>query len=285
MNWNDHLFQPNLVAESSGTTLGPEWSGVRFVVTKAGPVHSERPYGLNLGVHVGDDAEQVQTRRQALSSLMGAPIVWLNQVHGTEVFHADEVLPNASVITADASVTTSPDVALAIMTADCLPALFVARNANGSAVGVGAAHAGWRGLYAGVLERTVHELACRTGTTPESISAFLGPCIGPKSFEVGQEVFDAFVEAHPAQAACFEERKGLSNGQPDYTAVTEKKYLGDLPALARMALQRCGVHRIHQSELDTFTNLDFFSHRRGQQQGLPAGRFASLIRLLPWLGA
>lgn len=281
MNWSDYLFEPELGADVSGAEFGLNWSGVRVAVTMAGPVDSTHPHGLNLGMHVEDSAEQVQKRREALSKWMGAPIVWLNQVHGTEVFHADETPLSVPAATVDACVTRNPHVALAIMTADCLPALFVARNTSGEAVAVGAAHAGWRGLHAGVLERTVRELMGKAGTTPASISAYLGPCIGPKSFEVGQEVFDAFVESHPDHAACFVEIQGQTNVQPGRAGVIQKKYLGDLPALAKMALQRCGVDQVHQSELDTFTNLDFFSHRRSQQQGVPAGRFASLIRLLP----
>ncbi len=272
MNWNDHLFQP---------VLGAEWNAVRFAVSMAGPISAENPFGLNVGLHVGDSAEQVYARREALSQWIGAPIVWLNQVHETEVLHVNEFLTGTPPVTADASVTTNHEVALAIMTADCLPVLFVARNERGVPVGVAAAHAGWRGLHAGVLERTVHELLAKTSTKPESVSSWLGPCIGPLSFEVGPEVFDAFVESHPEQASCFVQGHSKYDNRLRSSPVSQEKYFGDLRALARMALQRCGVSKVQQSEQDTFTDLNWFSHRRGQQQGAPAGRFATLIRLLP----
>lgn len=270
MNWSDCLFQPE---------LGPHWNGVRLAVSVAGPQSPERPYGLNLGLHVGDHADEVHARRQALSTWMGAPIVWLNQVHGTEVFCANQPVPmDVTPAQADACTALNSEVALAIMTADCLPAVFVARNRHGQAVGVAAAHAGWRGLQAGVLEKTVRELIGLTQTDVNLVSGWLGPCIGPSSFEVGQEVFDAFVQSHPENADFFVPVTGQNTVE---SPAVPSKYLANLRALADSALRRCGLSDIQQSDVDTFTDSRWFSHRRAQKQGVPAGRFATLIRLLP----
>ena len=160
-------------------------------------------------------------------------------------------------------------IACAIMTADCLPVLFAAFDVSGKAVGVAAAHAGWRGLHAGVLQASANALAKACAVPTSQVKAWMGPAIGPESFEVGQEVFDAFVQQNALNAACF------TSGQ------TCGKYLADIYALARIALSGLGVVNVEGGGLDTLTDLRWFSHRRGQQQGVPSGRFATLIRLLP----
>lgn len=256
------------------STIGPQWAGVRVLVTETGldPVTSKKnPYGFNLGMHVGDEPASVQTRRIALEAEMGAPIVWLNQVHGCNV-HLAKAGPASIPPNADASVATESDVALAIMTADCLPVVFAAFNDQGSALGVAAAHAGWRGLHSGVLQATALALSGACHVPIAHVKAWMGPAIGPNSFEVGQEVFDAFGEQSLFNNSCFQ--PGAVSG----------KFLADIYGLARLALTSVGLRNIEGGGLDTLTDLGWFSHRRGQQQGVPAGRFATLVRLLPAQG-
>ncbi len=235
--------------------LIPGWSApanVRaLVTTRAGGV-SQAPYGsLNLGGHVGDLAEAVAENRGRLRRLLPAEPVWLEQVHGVAVADADSAsgLPRA-----DASVARRPGVVCAVMTADCLPVLFC--DDEGEVVA--AAHAGWRGLVAGVLEATV----ARMGVAPSNVLAWLGPAIGPAAFEVGGEVRAAFLDSDPAAADAF-----VSSAEPG-------KWLADLYALARLRLVRAGVSRIYGGGECTYSDsLRFYSYRR---EGA-TGRFASLV--------
>lgn len=256
--------------------LGPDWEGVKVLVTETGfdnPQGDANPYGFNLGTHVGDSLTHVQARRSLVEKEMGAPVVWLNQVHGCEVFEArlasDAMSSGTTPPVADASVSVSCNLALAIMTADCLPVVFVAFSNSGRALGVAAAHAGWRGLHAGVLLASAKALSQACGVPLKQIKAWMGPAIGPHSFEVGAEVFHAFVQQNPKAIECF--KPGDKSG----------KYLADLYALARLALCELGNSNIEGGGWDTVTDPRWFSHRRGQQQGVQSGRFATLIRLLP----
>ncbi|TXH03895.1 MAG: peptidoglycan editing factor PgeF [Nevskiaceae bacterium] len=239
--------------------LRPDWPApprVRAcVTTRAGGV-SAGPYAtLNLGVHVGDDPAVVVANRARLRAALSLDTepVWLRQVHGVAVAR----LPAPpDTLEADAAVASDAGVVCAILTADCLPVLFCADD--GSAVG--AAHAGWRGLLAGVLEQTLRALP-----VPSSrVLAWLGPAIGPRAFEVGREVRDAFVGADPAAAAAFA------------SSDVHGKYLADLYALARLRLRAAGVTRIHGGGECTHGDRErFFSYRR---DGV-CGRMATLIWL------
>ncbi|WP_275271291.1 peptidoglycan editing factor PgeF [Limnobacter sp. P1] len=260
--------------------LGPDWDGVKVLVTETGFDALKRdadPYGFNLGTHVGDSLTHVQARRSLVEKEMGAPVVWLNQVHGCEVFEArlasDAMSSGTTPPVADASISVSCNLALAIMTADCLPVVFVAFSNSGKALGVAAAHAGWRGLHAGVLLASAKALSQACEVPLMQIKAWMGPAIGPHSFEVGAEVFNAFVQQNPNTIECF--KPGDKSG----------KYLADLYALARHALRELGNSNIEGGGWDTVTDPRWFSHRRGQQQGVQSGRFATLIRLLPEHGA
>lgn len=260
--------------------LGPDWEGVRVLVTETGfdnPQPDASPYGFNLGTHVGDSLAHVQVRRRSVEREMGAPVLWLNQVHGCEVFEAklasDAISSGMTPPVADASVSVNCDLTLAIMTADCLPVVFVAFSSSGKALGVAAAHAGWRGLHAGVLLASAKALSQACEVPLMQIKAWMGPAIGPHSFEVGAEVFHAFVQQNPNTIECF--KPGDKSG----------KYLADLYALARLALRELGNSNIEGGGWDTVTDPRWFSHRRGQQQGAQSGRFATLIRLLPEHGA
>lgn len=211
---------------------------------------------LNLGARVGDDPVAVAANRQRLVSAAGLPAepVWLKQVHGTSVVRADA--PNAREAEADAAVTDQSGVVCAVLTADCLP-VFLARM-DGSAVAV--AHAGWRGLAAGVIESTIAAL----GPAQGPLTAWLGPAIGPDAFEVGPEVHEAFVTGHLEDTSAFRAGHG-------------DRYLADLYALARARLTRAGVTTVSGGDRCTYTEeTAFFSHRR---DGL-SGRMASLI----WMG-
>ena len=220
---------------------------------------SEAPFdSFNLGTRCGDVAEAVARNREELIDVGGLPSdpVWLRQVHGTAVYRAgadegsDDSEPEA-----DAAVTSAPGTVLAILTADCLPVLLCADDGSE----VGAAHAGWRGLAAGVLEATVAGLR----TPPERLLAWLGPAAGPASDAIGVEVYDAFV------AQDWSAGRAFTSTRPHHWQV-------DLYALARRRLERAGFDagNIHGSGLDTINDpRRFYSHRRDQR----TGRMASLV--------
>ncbi len=237
--------------------LRPDWPapvGVQAcVTTRAGGV-SQGPFAsFNLGTHVEDEPAAVAENRRRLGEALGCRPAWLEQVHGTDVVEAD---PDR-VLRADAAWSDTPGIAVTMMTADCLPALFC--RCDGSRVA--AAHAGWRGLAGGVLEAAAASLA----VAPEEVLVWLGPAIGPASFEVGAEVRAAFVAQHAAAEQCFVARGG-------------DKYLGDLYALARLRLAAQGITAVYGGGFDTFADHQrFFSYRRAAR----TGRFASLIWIKP----
>jgi YfiH family protein len=232
--------------------LVPDWPappGVRAACSlRAGGV-SPPPYdSLNLGERVGDSEANVAVNRERFMRAIEARPVFLRQVHGKAVARLDA--ESRDGIEADACVTTTRGVACTIMVADCLPILLT--DAKGGTVA--GAHAGWRGLAGGVVEA-----ACAALDDVEGAVAWLGPCIGPRAFEVGPEVKEAF-ESHDAAAA------------RHFRPYREGKWLADLPALARMRLQRCGVSLIHgndgSDEWCTVTDASrFFSHRRDRVSG------------------
>lgn len=237
------------------TLLIPDWpapaSVQACVTTRAGGV-STAPYdSLNLGDHVGDTPEAVATNRSRLTEHFNIQPAWLSQVHGVVVAQADP----AHTAEADASWTATPGIACTVMTADCLPALFC----NRAGTRVAAAHAGWRGLANGVLEATVEGLA----VAPEDILVWLGPAIGPRNFEVGAEVREAFVGWHRQAAEAF-----VPGAMPG-------KYLADIYQLARVRLAAVGVTAVYGGGLCTFDDTRFFSYRRAN----PTGRLASLVWL------
>lgn len=247
----------------SDAWLLPDWpapSRVRAAVsTRQGPGVSEGLYGrLNLGARAGDAAAAVDSNRRAVQRALGLPRAphWLQQVHGIEVADIDGELPEGEP-RADASVTCRTGEPLAILTADCLPVLFCTHDGGG----VAAAHAGWRGLAGGVLEAALVSLPA----PPEQVMAWLGPCIGAPSYEVGEEVREAFIGIDPGAAACF-------------TATRPGHWLCDLAGLARRRLRAAGIGSIHGGGFDTRIDDRFYSYRR---DGAHSGRFASLVWLAP----
>ena len=232
---------------------------IKAMITNRHGGFSQPPFdSLNLGLHVGDDPLLVKKNRDALKALLPNEALWLNQVHGKQVIDADLEGTNIDAPNADASVTTTPGRVLAIMTADCLPVLLASRDGKV----VGAAHAGWRGLAAGVIEQTVALMRAKqnkqtqTDAEPQSeILAYLGPAIGPHAFEVGSEVREIFMAQNSASAACFEQ-------------LQEKgKYLADIYALARLRLNALGIEQIEGGRECTLQDPDYFSYRREQQTG------------------
>ncbi len=220
---------------------------------------------LNLGAHVGDDPAAVLENRRRLAAALHLPAspIWLEQVHGTAVWRADgpACAANALPPRADACVVQRPGVVAAIMVADCLPVLFCDRV--GSVVA--AAHAGWRGLLAGVLENTVSAL----GVQPGVLMAWLGPAIGPAWFEVGPEVRDAFRSA----------AAGGRSVDVHFRRGDEDRWLCDLAGLARQRLHALGVDAVTGGEHCTAADpARFFSHRRDAAK---TGRMAALIWMEP----
>ncbi len=238
----------------------PNWSvpaQVRAVCTTRHGGVSVAPFdSLNLGDHVGDDPAAVARNRLIVGDVLQLPTepLWLQQVHGVEVCAMDV---GACYPQADASFALRNNQVCVVMTADCLPVLFCDK----AGTRVAAAHAGWRGLEAGVLEQTVQKLGCAA----HDIIAWLGPAIGAQAFEVGAEVRAAFMQHDPAAAAAF---------QPSVTG----KWLADIYLLARQRLNAVGVQAIFGGEYCTYSDAQqFFSYRRDGQ----TGRMASLI----WLEA
>ena len=217
---------------------------------------------LNLGVAVGDDPAAVAANRERLARAFGAQPVWLRQVHGTRVIRLSAARLKPDSGPADAAWTSERGLACTVQVADCLPVLLSTRDGRA----VAAAHAGWRGLAAGVLEATLRALHQGAGVSPGELVAWLGPCIGPRQFEVGQDVLRAFADAPGgAEAACF-----VARPRADGAA----RWLADLAQLARLRLWAAGVTEISQAEGCTVEDRSrFFSFRR---DGV-TGRMAAAI--------
>lgn len=236
--------------------LIPDWpapANIRARVTTRVGGSSEGPWrSLNLASHVGDDPAHVALNRAWLRAQLPAEPVWLEQIHGTDCVVAEQV---AGLASADASVSFGVGTVCAVLTADCLPVLFC--SADGGCVG--AAHAGWRGLLAGVLENAVRAMQVE----PARILAWLGPAIGPERFEVGGEVRAAFVARDAEADAAFRPHP-----------LHADKWLADLYALARLRLSQAGVAAIYGGSLCTVSDAErFYSYRRDGA----TGRMASLI--------
>jgi polyphenol oxidase len=221
-----------------------------LMTTRVGGVSAAPFDSLNLGRSAGDERAAVDENRRRFEAALGVPTRYLSQVHGARVARLTHA--NTASQEADAAITTEPGLACTMMVADCLPVLFAAPGASG----VGAAHAGWRGLAGGVLEATVSALCDAAGCEPRELSAWLGPCIGPKRFEVGADVLAAF---GPAAAARFTAQPGADDSP---------RWLADLPALARDRLHATGVAQVSGGSWCTFEDTSrFFSFRRDRVTG------------------
>ena len=244
----------------------PQWQAPTSIralsTTRIGGV-SQAPYeSFNLGDHVGDELNHVQKNRKSLRAQLPSEPIWLKQVHGIAVSTPlGRSISLDAGIEADAIVSNVPGEVLAILTADCLPVLFAAKD--GSVIG--AAHAGWRGLCSGVLENTVKEMLILSNHLAASdLYAWLGPAIGPDAFEVGDDVYQAFANS------------AIELASEDFVPIIGKpgKYLANLYALASARLCAVGVVQIDGGQMCTFhDSQQFFSYRR---DGV-TGRSASLI--------
>jgi YfiH family protein len=232
---------------------------------------------MNVGLHVGDDARAVEYNRATLRAALQLPILFLNQVHGVDVLHAQSNHLHhldTSSLSFDAAWTEETNLGLAVQTADCLPVLFASTHPQRRAVGV--AHAGWRGLCQGVLEATVTQMCAAMALPPASLRAWLGPCIGPTAFEVDVAVRDAFVDAapHDAMFFCPLENMVLTENSVQNTA---PKWLADLKGLAARRLRDLGLTQLSIDPGCTFSQPErFFSFRRDGR----TGRMASVIAIV-----
>ena len=204
--------------------------------------------------------------RESLHRFLPNEPAWLTQVHGIAIADLDAVRDGS---VADGAITRTPGTVCAVVTADCLPVLLADRGASV----VGAVHAGWRGLSAGVVEAAVAAMRIE----PSSVLAWLGPAIGPRAFEVGSDVFAAFCDSDPGAAGCFVPYRKSATGTNRET-FAEMKWHADLYALARRRLARIGVSAIFGGGRCTLTEgKSFHSYRR---DGGGNGRMATMI----WLG-
>lgn len=243
----------------TGIGFRPAWPAPAWVralqTERTGGCSTGAYASLNLGGHVGDEPRRVGENRRRLVRAGDLPAepVWLEQVHGTRVVDLDGVWTGP----ADGAVTGRAGVVCAVLTADCLPVLLAARSARR----VGVAHAGWRGLAAGVLSAAV----AAVGVAPADLVAWLGPAIGADVYEVGDEVRARFLANDPAAAA-------------EFTPSPRGRWLANLSGLARRSLAAAGVGAVHGGDLCTYAAEDrFFSHRREA----PCGRMATLVWLEP----
>lgn len=226
----------------------PDWPAPKRVravqTTRVGGV-SVAPYAsFNLGDHVGDAPQAVARNRHLLARLMPSEPVWLRQVHGTAVADADNA---ACLILADACVARQRGSVCVVMTADCLPVLLC----DEAGTVVGAAHAGWKGLAAGVIEATVRAM----DADPRKLMAWLGPAISQRAFEVGAEVRSAFT-SHHAQAT------------EAFLPGADGKWMADIYLLARQRLRALGIPRVYGGEYCTYSDpARFFSYRRDGVSG------------------
>ncbi len=235
--------------------IKPDWplpAHIHAAVTlRSGGVSAGAYASLNPATHVNDDAGHVLANRQIIRDMLKLPAepVWLQQVHGVNVIKADT---SCGLVQADASYTDQAGVVCAVLTADCLPLLFCGDQGKV----IAAAHAGWRGLQAGVIQQTLQSMKC------SHVQVWLGPAIGPEHFEVGADVRDAFLETLSGAHTAFRDTHG-------------GKWLADIYQLARIILSAHGITDIYGGDRCTVADpLSFYSYRR---DGAQTGRMASLI--------
>ncbi|QCU90024.1 peptidoglycan editing factor PgeF [Thiomicrorhabdus sediminis] len=255
--------------EFEKSIIRAQWSAPQNIkalcTTRLAAGHSDKPYDhFNLATHVGDEPGSVQANREILSEQLALPAepVWLDQQHTPNAIQLNRLLEFSCPPIADASWTTESGVVCCVMTADCLPILVT--DVDGSCVA--AIHAGWKGLANGIVSKTLMQLP----VAPSKLLVWIGPAISQQFFEVGEEVYAAFVEKSADNGQCFFKLDGDNNQD-------EIKYMADLPRLAEQELLSLGVgaEAISQSGLCSFGDKRFYSYR---QHGR-TGRMASLIWL------
>lgn len=232
--------------------------------TRKGGASSGIFAGLNCGTGSSDQADIVAINRARVAEALGldvAALVSVHQVHSPDVVTVTAAFDQKP--RADAMVTATPGLALAVLTADCQPVLF----ADARAGVIGAAHAGWKGAQGGVLEATVDAMEA-LGARRGQISAVIGPCISQTAYEVGQEFFENFTDDAP------EARRFFVNGNGD-------RYLFDLPSYGLWRLREAGVGHAEWTRHCTYRDpARFYSYRRTTHAGeADYGRQISVIRL------
>jgi len=286
---------PTVGAEPLTGAWCPDWpapAGVLALMSSRQGGVSAAPFdSLNLrppGLR-GDAVDlplAVAENQRRFAAALGATPVWLDQVHGTRVVRlgAADLAPGAALWQADASISTSPGVACAVLVADCLPVLFCSDDGRA----VGAAHAGWRGLAAGVLDHTVAALCAAAHCAPERLIAWLGPCIGPLAFEVGAEVLTAFgadpsPPGQPADGAALRDASGRTPAAAAQDARFvfspradgSPRWRANLPLLARQRLVALGLRQVAGGQWCTASDASrFFSFRREGRTGRLAAAVA-----------
>ena len=238
MNPLEHCITPDWPAPAHVKTLQTTRQGGASVA----------PYdSFNLGSHVGDNPLVVTRNRMSLNALLPGEPVWLEQVHGTAVADADHA---GCVVRADACIARHQGSVCVVMTADCLPVLLCDKQGTV----IGAAHAGWKGLAAGVIEATVQAM----GVAPQNLMAWLGPAISRDAFEVGEEVRAIFVKNDPRAASAFAPSPLRGEGRGE-----GEKWLADIYALARLRLNALGITQTYGGGYCTYREHEkFFSYRR-----------------------
>ena len=264
-----------LPADLLAGAIRPDWAAPTGIVAlmsgRAGGVSAAPFDSLNLrpaalGGDAMDAPAAVLENQRRFALALGAEPVWLEQVHGADVvrLHAEHLAADAPLPRADASITTEPGLACAVLVADCLPLLLCSRDGRA----VGAVHAGWRGLSLGVIERSVALLCEAAGCAPDQVLAWLGPCIGPAAFEVGADVLLAFGQQPDTADPALFRSSPRAEGSPRWRA--------DLAALARQRLAAQGVVNVSGGQWCTATDASrFFSFRRDGR----TGRLAAAIAL------
>jgi YfiH family protein len=235
----------------------PDWplqdKVMAFTTTRIGGVSADPYNELNAALHVGDDQKNVLNNRLRINQYLAdsVDIKWLKQTHSTIAVDAENI--DADVIEADASFTTSKNIACAVLTADCLPLLF--SDHNGECIG--AVHAGWRGLVDGVIENTIDAMSKHTKPT----YVWLGPAIGPNVFEVGEDVFEAYVNRNTNFESCFKVKK-------------LGKWNLDIYQAAKIVLEAADISNIYGGCYCTYSDENrFFSYRHNSV----TGRMATII--------
>tara|TARA_B100000686_G_scaffold352622_1_gene455277 strand:+ start:2042 stop:2779 length:738 start_codon:yes stop_codon:yes gene_type:complete len=235
--------------------ITPNWPAPANIqalfTTRIGGI-SQGPYeSFNLGAHVGDKISAVNHNRSKLFESLPSEPKWLNQIHGSKPIWVDK---HTNSFKGDAALSKTKNIVCAVLTADCLP-IFLC-DETGTVVGI--AHAGWRGLISGVIEKTIAEMRKECSY----IIAYLGPAIGPNYFEIGEEVRNSFIKQDKISTSAFIPRSGSN----------KRKWLANIFLLAHQRLIKAGVTKIYSHEECTYSNSDkFFSYRRDGNTGRMAG--------------
>lgn len=253
-------FHSNPLFMSDLHLINVNWSAPAhihaFSTTRQGGCSGGAYQGLNLGLHVEDNPAVVLKNRHLLSEALSLPasLCWLRQTHSSTLLKLES--GTADELEADASWTVLKNQPCIVMTADCLPVLVTDKQGSF----VCAIHAGWRGLYDGIIEKSLYSICSELKKDLRQLLVWLGPCIGKNAFAVGEEVRAQFIAQNPQTAEAF--------------TVYQDRYLADLHQLARLRLAALNLAEISTSAHCTFSEADrFYSYRRDGK----TGRMASLI--------